>query len=161
MEEGKYKTCDKCREYMGANHQKNKEKYNERRRDYYYNHIVEAKEYARNCGRTHREEINERRRNHRAENIEQVNAKIKWMTCPVCDDYEIQCKNYKRHTQTTKHLENLKKQQTLMSFYNFKIIKVKLFFCYDLWYSLFYNLLYCLGCLSFLFCCYDLRYCFL
>ena len=25
MEEGKYKTCDKCREYMGANHQKNKE----------------------------------------------------------------------------------------------------------------------------------------
>ena len=32
MEEGKYKTCDKCREYMRANHQKNKEKYNERRR---------------------------------------------------------------------------------------------------------------------------------
>ena len=107
MEEGKCKTCDKCREYMRANHQKNKEKYNERRREYYYNHIEEAKEYARNYGRTHREEINERRRNHRAENIEHVNAKIKWMTCPVCDDYEIQCKNYKRHTQTTKHLENL------------------------------------------------------
>ena len=105
MEEGKYKNCDKCREYMRANHQKNKEKQNERRRDYYYNHIEEAKEYARN----------ERRRNHRchrAENIEQVNAKIKWMTCPVCDDYEIQCKNYKRHARTTKHLENLKKQQT-------------------------------------------------
>ena len=45
------------------------------RREYYYNHIEEAKEYARNYGRTHREEINERRRNHRAENIEQVNAK--------------------------------------------------------------------------------------
>ena len=100
MEEGKYKTCDKCREYMRANHQKNKEKYNERRREYYYNHIEEAKEYARNYGRTHREEINERRIIHRAENIEQVNAKITWMTCPVCDDYEIQCKNYKRHTHT-------------------------------------------------------------
>ena len=34
MEEGKYKICDKCREYMRANHQKNKEKYNERRREY-------------------------------------------------------------------------------------------------------------------------------
>ena len=35
---------------MRANHQKNKETYNERRRDYYYNHIEEAKEYARNYG---------------------------------------------------------------------------------------------------------------
>ena len=39
--------------------------------------------------------MNARRRKHRAENIEQVNTKIKWMTCPVCNDYPIQSKNYK------------------------------------------------------------------
>ena len=109
MEECKYKTCDRCREYMRQNHQKNKEKFNARRRDYYYNHIEEAKEYNKKYKEEHREEMNARRRKHRAENIEQVNTKIKWMTCPVCNDYPIQSKNYKRHLGTALHQENLKK----------------------------------------------------
>ena len=44
----------------------------------------------------------------------------------------------------------------------FHFIKVKLSFvlvcCYGFWYSLFYNLLYCLGCLSFLSCFVVLIY---
>ena len=38
--------------------------------------------------------------------------KTKWMTCPVCNDYPTQSIKFKRHTQTIKHQENLKKQQT-------------------------------------------------
>ena len=116
MEESKYKTCDNCREYMRQNHQKNKEKYYEQRRDHYYNHIEEAREYAKNYGREHREEINARRRKHRAENSDKNIAKIRWMKCPVCDNYEIQSSNYKRHTQTIMHQENLKKPgQSILS----------------------------------------------
>ena len=109
MEEGRYKTCDKCREYMRNYHQKNKEKNNARRMEHYIQNREHALEYARQYGKENRAKINERRRIHRAENIETVNAKIKWMKCPVCDNYEIQSKNYKRHTLTGLHQENLKK----------------------------------------------------
>ena len=114
MEECKYKICDKCREYMRANHQNNKEKRNERRRNHYYDHIDEAKEYARKYHKEHREERNEKKRELyakvRTENIDEVNAKIKWMTCPVCKS-ELQIGNWKRHTQTKIHQGNLIKEQ--------------------------------------------------
>ena len=110
MEECKYKTCDKCREYMRANHQNNKEKRNERRRNHYYEHIDEAKEYARKYSKEHREEINARRRQYRAENVDEVNDKIKWMTCPVCKS-ELQTGNWKRHTLTKIHQKNINKEQ--------------------------------------------------
>ena len=44
----------------------------------------------------------------------------------------------------------------------FHFIKVKLSFvlvcCYGFWYSLFYNLLYCLGCLSFFVLLFVVRF---
>ena len=107
-EESKFKTCEKCREKNKNQHYKNKEKNNERRRNHYYENREHALEYAKAYNEEHREEINERRRKHRVNNIETVNAKIKWMTCPVCNNYEIKCSNYKRHTQTILHQENLK-----------------------------------------------------
>ena len=57
---------------------------------------IQSKEHLLNIGRDGREHF----------------EKTKWMTCPVCNDYPIQSINFKRHTQTIKHQENLKKQQT-------------------------------------------------
>lgn len=117
MDEDKYKTCDKSREYMKQNHQKNKEARNQRRMEYYRNHLEEAKACAKKYKEEHRAEINERTRKHRAENIEKITAKIKWTKCPTYN-WEVQSKHVKRHTQTLVHQENLKKSDLKISFYN-------------------------------------------
>ena len=62
MDEGKYKTCARCREYMRQNHQKNKDKRYERRRKYYSEHRDAQLEYNKNYRREHSEETNERKR---------------------------------------------------------------------------------------------------
>ena len=90
-------------------HNKNKEKNNERRMNHYWNNRDQAREYARKYKQEHREEINAKARERRAKNYEEEYAKIKWMTCPVCNNYPIQSNNYKRHLGTALHQENLKK----------------------------------------------------
>ena len=112
MDEVKYKTCEKCREYMRQDHQKNKERNNARRMEHYWNNREHAREYARKYKQEHREEINAKKREYRAKNYEQEYAKIKWMTCPVCNNYPIQSQNYKRHLTTALHRENLEKSES-------------------------------------------------
>ena len=116
---GEYKQCQTCLEYCRFYSKNNPEK----RREWAKENAEKTKEnkqvkvYCDDC----KVEIQKgswskhiRSREHLSnigKDDKEEFEKIKWMKCPVCDDYDIQLKNYKRHTTTMKHQENLKKKE--------------------------------------------------
>ena len=117
---GEYKQCQPCLEYCRSYSKNNPEK----RREWAKENVEKTKEvkqakvYCEDC----KKEIQNgswsshiKSRDHlinTGQDEREHFEKTKWMTCPVCNDYPIQSIKYKRHTQTIKHQENLKKQQT-------------------------------------------------
>ena len=117
---GEYKQCSSCLDYC---------------RDYSKNHAEQRRNWAKENAEKTKEEKQtkiycddcnlEIQKGSWAKHVQSKNhlinigkddreffEKTKWMTCPICNDFPIQNIKYKRHTQTTKHQENLKKQQT-------------------------------------------------
>ena len=88
---------------------------------------IRSREHLSNIGKDDKEEF----------------EKIKWMKCPVCDDYDIQLKNYKRHTTTMKHQDNFKKKKIrfylMKHIYKMKFVLAVMFFEGVGWRNLCYN----------------------
>ena len=114
---GKYKQCRSCLDYCRLYSKNNAEK----RRTWAKEHIEKTKEqkqvkvFCDECkieiqqGSWSRHIETKGHLANIGKDDKEFFEKTKWMKCSVCNNYEIQCKNYKRHTQTILHQENLKK----------------------------------------------------